>query len=190
MAESDLAICWRANGATRIAGRNRRLGADAHEKILLRSIPLRGQTTVAREIMGPVDENLVTSSDLEWWLRMTAVSGVQTVPKVGLLLRRHSGPRLSRNFPERVKARAYILEKHSEYFAQRPNATARFVRRMGWLAAEAGDRASARRALWRSLRIRPQPRTALMLARSLRPSTTRGVLAPAPSASDASADRA
>ncbi len=86
-----MAVCWRGNPNTGKVGRNRILEGRVHDTILDAPIPTLGQTTVRRDVMFGFDESFRNSSDVDWWIRISAVHYVTTEPHVGLWLRRHEG---------------------------------------------------------------------------------------------------
>ena len=172
MERAPIAICWRGNPNTGKVGRNRVLEGYVHDTILESPIPTLGQTTIRRDVMDRLDERCRNSSDVEWWIRMTAKQPVTTEPRVGLWLRRHEG-RTSHNVESRFRSRTFIYEKHREYFDAHPRAAARFLERTSYFALAAGRREAARAYLIRALKLRPGIGTALRLVRAWLPAPRR-----------------
>jgi glycosyltransferase involved in cell wall biosynthesis len=163
---SPLSVCWRANFDTGIAGRNRMLDGWVHDTVLDRSPPMLGQTTVERTQMVPLEERTRHACDVEWWIRATRVLPVATVPEVGLLLRRHPG-RQSHDMAIRYTQRMLMYSLHAEYFKTHRRAAARFHKRTGFFAYEAGFIEAARQQHWKAVKASPTPRTVYHLARAL-----------------------
>lgn len=168
MARAPIAVCWRGNPNTGKVGRNRVLEGNVHDTILESPIPTLGQTTIRRDVMLSFDERCRNSSDVEWWIRMSAEHPVTTEPHVGLWLRRHEG-RTSHNVESRFRSRTFIYEKHREYFGAHPRAAARFLERTSYFALAAGHREAARAYLVQALRLRPRVGTLLRLVRAWLP---------------------
>jgi glycosyltransferase involved in cell wall biosynthesis len=160
---APVSICWRADLDSGLAGRNRMLFGNVHDVILKRSIPTKGQIAVERDHMLPFDARLTTSSDVEWWLRASAVEPVHTVDAVGLLFRRHKGTRNSTRLVDRVRCRRLIFDIHRDYFEQRPAVAARFLYRTARLAQWSGEHQEAIDLLALSFRLRPTGRVAARL---------------------------
>lgn len=166
LARAPVAVC-----ATRYlddpgGGRARKLDGWVDGTILDGLTPALGATAVERSVTPPFNEGLDNLEDADWWLRLASVAPVCTVDEVGLLYRRHSGSRDRTSLSNRIDDNERLLGLHSEWFAAHPDAAAFRWRRTGLLALSAGDRARARRAFVRSLRIRPSARSAWHLARA------------------------
>jgi glycosyltransferase involved in cell wall biosynthesis len=136
-------------------------------------IPNMAATTVRREAYLRFDERLRSAEDVEWWIRISEAHTVATVPGVGHLFRRHSGPRHGNDDRVRLHENLDILRARSDYFGSFPKAAAFRWRRVGLLARGLGDHRLARLAFRRSFRIRPSTRAVWHLARSARGSTGR-----------------
>jgi glycosyltransferase involved in cell wall biosynthesis len=169
-----LATCWMRYLDAPPRG-NRILDERASETILDSLTPNVGAAAVERAVISPFDERFMAAEDIEWWLRMTQVSTVHTVTKIGYLLRRHPGPRHGIDAAARVRGRLLLLQIHAAYFAARPRARTFQWKRLGLLARESGDYAFARTALLRSMRMGPRIDTFWHLVRSCRPSRKRGL---------------
>lgn len=166
MAAAPLSICWRANPATGRAGRNRRLEGWAHGELFERPPPLLGQVTVERELAPRFETRLRHATDIEWLLRATKLLPISTVPKVGFLFRRHDERQSTRpdlRFVNRVR----IYEWHRDYFDAHPRAAARFHRRTGAFARDAGLHDEARKYFALALRARKRPREFYLWATQL-----------------------
>ena len=173
MERAPIAICWRGNPGTGKVGRNRLLEGYVHDAILESPIPTLGQTTVRRDVMLSFDERLRNSSDVDWWIRMSARHPVTTEPHVGLWLRRHDA-RISHNVESRFRSRTLIFDKHRDYFEKHPRSAARFLERTSYFALRAGHRETARAYLIQALKLRPRLGTMMRLVRARLPAPQRG----------------
>ena len=171
LVRAPVSVCFRA-GMDGVASGNRRLEGEVHEVILNGLTPQIGQVAVHREVMPPFDEGFQALTDVDWWLRLSRDQSVTTVPEVGLLYRRHDGPRNRNGTEERVRCSLLLLDKHHEYFRTHPRAAAFRWRRIGLMAGLVGDFALARRALLRSLHHAASARALLHLGRAVRPTRT------------------
>ena len=166
IADFPVTICWRANYDTGVAGRNRLLEGWVHDVIVDRAPPLLGQMTIERSKMLFLDERLMHSADVEWWLRTTKVLPITTVPDVGLLFRRHPG-RGSADMRYRYRERMRLYSIKKDYFDSHRAAAVRFHKRTGIFAREAGLRREARIHLWKAARYSPRPAILYHLGRAL-----------------------
>lgn len=146
----------------------RRLEGRVHDVILDATTPHLGVTAVRRSDVLTFDEAYHGAEDLEWWLRMSARVPVSSVARVGVLLRRHGGPRGLTGTQARIDGSLRLLDQHRSYFDDHHVARAFRWRRIGLMAASLGDAPQARRAQLQSLRSRPTLRSAVHLARALR----------------------
>jgi len=169
LASAPIAICLR-RGSDGTSGGNRLLNGLVHDHILDGLTPNTGQVAVDRSIAPTFDERFIAGYDVEWFLRLTEHYPVRTTTQVGFVYRVHDGIRHGNGAETRVWASRLLLQKHAQYFRRHPRAAAFRWKRIGLLSARLGDHRVARRAFVRSLRIRPEVRTAWHLARSLRPS--------------------
>ncbi len=168
LAGAPLATCWnRSMDANPHAGRM--LMGDVRDCILDSTTPHMGATAVRRDVVEPFDESYLATQDVEWWLRMSAKTPVCTIPKVGLVYRRHAGVRHLNGTSARIQASLRLLETERSYFDAHPRAAAFRWMRIGLMAREAADTGLARRALWRSCRTRPNVRSVWHLAQALAP---------------------
>ncbi|MGH2728551.1 MAG: hypothetical protein ACRDKS_16395, partial [Actinomycetota bacterium] len=85
----------------------------------------------------------------------------------GLIYRLHQGHRNRNGTFERVRCQRMLLDLYPDYFAEHPRAAAFRWKRIGLMAGSIGEAAQARAAFRRSLRLRPELRTAVHLIRSL-----------------------
>lgn len=159
------------------AGRNRILDGAVGPRILDGLTPHLGTVAMARENVLPFDERFLAAEDVEWWLRMAQCTPINTIPRIGYLLRRHGQPRHRIDMATRVRSRLLLLEVHRAYFAAHPQAAAFQWKRVGLLAGASGDVALARAAFARSFRLRPQIQTLWHLLGSV-PRTARRGTAP------------
>ena len=151
------------------AASGRVLEGDVSDTIRNGICPHLGQTAVRREALLRLDERLVASHDVDWWIRLAQAQTVTTVPRVGYLHRYHPGDRHRNAAPVRVRCLQMILELHAPYFASHRTARAFHLKRLGLTALRAGERRTAVRAFARSLVVRPRVRTAWHLVRALAP---------------------
>src|SRR5207302_10271846 len=135
--------------------------------------PHLGRTALLRDLCPRFDERLDAGEDIEWWLRLAQQDGIRvtTVPRVGYLVRRHPEERIRTGLASRISSREELMSIHSDYFASHRRARASAYKRIGLMAAQLGDHARARRAYMRSLRAKPDLRTAPHPLRSLKPSS-------------------
>ncbi len=167
LGRSRVSICWRGNQGDEGAVRNRTLDGHVHDVILEAEVPQMGQTAVERAVVPRFDERFEAAEDADWWLRLSAREPVSSVPRVGLLFRLHDGPRHRNDRIARVRYRRLLLDAYADYFASRPRAAAYQWKKIGLLAHDLGDDATAREAFARSLRLRPGVKSLWHLARSL-----------------------
>lgn len=172
LGRARVSICWRGNKGDDDPIENRTLHGHVHDVILEAEVPQMGQTAVERAIVPRFDERFEAAEDADWWLRLSAREAVHTVPRVGLLFRLHDGPRHRNDRIARVRYRRLLLGAYPDYFASRPRAAAYQWKKIGLLAHDLGDDATAREAFARSLRLRPGVKGLWHLARSL--GTSRG----------------
>ena len=154
---APLSICWRANHATGRPGRNRVLEGWVHDTLFDRPPPMLGQATVDRALAPRFETRLRHASDVEWFMRATEKLPMATVPEVGFLFRRHD-QRQSTDPELRFTNRALIYELHKRYFDSHPRAAARFHRRTGAFARDAGRHEEARMYFALALRAGRSPR--------------------------------
>ena len=163
---APVAICWTRflDGPLRPG---RVLEGDVRDTILDSFVPHTAAVVVDRTRFVPFLEDLRSAEDVEWWLRLAHVAEVSTVRRCGHLYRRHDGPRYLKEADERVRGHVAMIELHAAYFAAHPSAAAFRWKRVGLLALQAGDGATARMAFRRSIRAQPSVRTARHLLRAM-----------------------
>jgi glycosyltransferase involved in cell wall biosynthesis len=170
LSRAPIAVCWSryVDEASSVPGRGRVLEGDVSASIREGMTPNLGQTAVRRDAWIELDETLPASEDVDWWIRMAKQHPVATESEVGLLSRRHAGPRSDTvSARSRIEASLRLFETHVDYFAANRRAAGFHWFRIGLTAATIADRGLARRALWRSLRLRPSGRTVYHLFRAL-----------------------
>jgi glycosyltransferase involved in cell wall biosynthesis len=172
LARAPIALCWRGNRNDARQVRNRTLDGVVHDEILEAEVPHLGQTAIEASIAPMFDERFVAAEDTEWWFRVSGLSPVTTVPRVGYLLRHHDEPRHRNDLTARVRYRLHLLETQAGYFADHPRAAGFQWKRIGLMAQRLGDHSLSRDAFVRSLRARPHPATLKHLLRSLHRSTS------------------
>lgn len=161
-------------GSDGSAGDDRVLEGNVSDEILDAMTPQLGQVTIERGAAPRFDERFAGSVDIEWWLRVARDLRVATVPRVGVIYRLHDGPRNRNGTAERVRCQRMLLEMYADYFAAHPRAAAFRWKRIGLMSASIGEAAAARDAFRRSLRLRPELRTAVHLFRSYKPAAKAG----------------
>jgi glycosyltransferase involved in cell wall biosynthesis len=166
---AKVAICFRGNHPGGRPARNRVLEGRVHDRIATQAVPHVGQACVSRDVLPLFEQDLRAGEEVDWWLRVTAELPVATVQRTGYLFRNHPGPREGNGSDVRWRSRIDVLSRHADYFAAHPDAAAFQWKRVGLLAEEAGDRAMARKAFARSLRIRPERTAVWHLARTVMP---------------------
>jgi glycosyltransferase involved in cell wall biosynthesis len=168
---APVAVCWLSQLETGKPGGRVILEGDVSDVILDGITPNTGRAVVERSLLPHFDENLdFGGEDVEWWLRLSRIARVATVPEVGYLWRVHDGPR--RHSDETfLRARLQILESNEEYFASHPIARSMMWRRIALLAHRLGDMRTARAAYLRAFRAKPLPKTAAGWVRCLCPSS-------------------
>ncbi|MGH2794540.1 MAG: glycosyltransferase family 2 protein, partial [Actinomycetota bacterium] len=173
MQRAPLSVCFR-RGSDGSAADDRILEGNVYDSILDAMTPQLGQVTVLRETAPRFDERFAGSVDIEWWLRAARAAAVSTVPRVGVVYRLHDGPRNLNGTVERVRCQRMLLEMYADYFATHPRAAAFRWKRIGLMSGTIGRPADARAAFRRSLRLRPELRTAVHLFRSYKPAAKAG----------------
>jgi glycosyltransferase involved in cell wall biosynthesis len=174
LARAPVAICFRGNYPGDRPARNRTLNGMVHDEIASRPVPHVGQACVIRDDLEMFDDDLRAGEEVDWWLRVTRTLPVATVERVGYRFRNHAGERVGNGSDVRWRSRITVLDLHADYFKSHKQAAAFQWRRVGLLAVEAGDRATARHAFAKSLTIRPDRATAYHLARTVLPAHAGG----------------
>jgi glycosyltransferase involved in cell wall biosynthesis len=170
--EAPIAICWR-RGTDGTSGGNRRLEGYVYDHILDDLTPNLGQVAFVRTIAPEFDASFKAVGDADWLLRVVREHPVRTVPRLGLVYRIHDGARHGNGTEARLQGSHLLLRKHADYFDRHPRAAAFRWKRIGLLCAALGNQRRARRAFLRSLRLRPETKTAWHFIRSLIPSGSR-----------------
>jgi glycosyltransferase involved in cell wall biosynthesis len=173
---TPVSICWRGNVSDDRPVVNRVLEDFVYDTILEAEVPHLGQTALLRTLAPHFNEGYQAAEDTEWWLRVSSLAPVTTIRRVGYLFRVHDEARHGNDLPARVRHRLMLLDEYSGYFAARPGAAAYQWKKIGLLAQRVGDRALARSAFRRSLRLRPSAATVGHLTRSLVTSSNRAVV--------------
>jgi glycosyltransferase involved in cell wall biosynthesis len=175
LGRAPVVLCW-----AQVVGRPRprpgesgarRLEGNVHDTILDDRAPPRGATVIARSAVPRFDERYHALEDLEWWLRVTNSLAVTTVEQFGYLIRVHDARRHRNDQIERIRFGRLLVAEHLDYFRSHRRAAAMRWFSMGLVARELGDQRYARRAMARSLRIRPVPKRVGHLALTVRPNT-------------------
>ena len=169
LARAPISICYRGSFDEK-PSRNRTLNGDVRHEILNDLTPNLGQTACLRSLVLFLDERFAACEDVDWWLRMSGVGPVSTVPQVGLLYREHDGPRNLNGAPARLSGSHLLLDLHRAYFADHRRAHAFRWKRIGLLAQKVDDRKQARRAFLKSAVLWPDVRPLVHFGRTIRES--------------------
>jgi glycosyltransferase involved in cell wall biosynthesis len=161
---APIALCWAPHMGEKPTGRT--INGRAGDDVLAGTTPHLDATAVERTISQRFSESYAACSDLDWWVRM-ADHPVATVPSVGARIRRHDETRSRHSIDARIQNSIRLLEEHADFFAERPAASAFRWKRVGVMARQSGDLATARTAFLRSLRRRPDLKVGAHLARTL-----------------------
>jgi len=167
---APVAVCWR-RGLDGSTGGNRMLEGQVRDTILDQMTPQMGQVAIARALAPAFNESFAALTDVEWLLRVAAESAFATDPRVGLLYRKHEGPRNRNGIAERVRCSHLLLDEHADYFSGHPHAEAFRWKRIGLMNQRLGNYSAARSAFVKSLGIRREKATFAHLARSMRRTT-------------------
>ena len=154
---APVSVCW-SRYSDETEKPQRILDGNAHDLIAQTTTPHMGVTAVQRETALNFDERFRTVEDVDWWIRTTKVQLVSTVPQIGCLIRRHSGPRPGYAFERRIADSHLLMEVHRDYFIANPKARAFRWRRIGLMSQKVGDQQAAGRAFLRALRAGRRPR--------------------------------
>lgn len=157
--DADVCVCWQSPTGRILEGM-------VHDVILDTTTPSLGATAVTRGAWMDLDSSYRSCEDLEWWLRISASRRVVTLPRQGLSVRRHDGPRIGYGSDERARDSERLMAEQTEYFRSHRRAHAFRWRSVGLSRLRAGDRPGSLKALWRSLRIAPTPRAVAHLVRA------------------------
>jgi glycosyltransferase involved in cell wall biosynthesis len=170
--QAPIALCWGRflDNSTR---RNRLLRGNVHDVIVDDGVPSLNGTAIGVDRSISFDPRFAALQDADWWLRISRDTEVWTTDQFGYVVRKHAGIRNLNDAQARLRATLLLLDKHADYFNRHPRAAAVRWRRAGVMARRLGDHALARRALARSVLLRPQLKTFSYLIRSVRPSTSR-----------------
>ncbi|HEX4490212.1 MAG TPA: glycosyltransferase [Acidimicrobiia bacterium] len=167
---APVAICWQATlGDSTTPPHGRRLDGNVGDVVLDGMTPHLGATSIERERAPRFDERYGSCEDVDWWLRVAQTLPVTTTPQVGLRYRYHGGPRERTGMRARVDDAQTLLREHRDWFRAHPHAEAFRLERLGLSALRVNDRGLALRSFARSLRLRPDARTAWHALRALAP---------------------
>lgn len=129
-----------------------------------------GQVALVQTRCPAFDPSFNIGEDVDWFIRLANKEPLRIVDAVGYLWNRSHGVSRLTDMPERMlKGRLNMMERHPEFFDGHPATAAYQWKLVGGEALTIGDRALARRALVRSLRLRPSVRTLYHLARAMAP---------------------
>jgi len=166
LARSPISICYRGSFHGK-PSRNRTLDGDVHDEILDDLTPNLGQTACLRSVALLLDERFAACEDVDWWLRMSRVGPVSTVPEIGMLYREHGGPRNLNGAPARLSGSHLLLDVHKTYYLEHRRAHGFRWKRIGLLAQKVNDRRQARRAFLKSALLWPDMRLLVHLGRTM-----------------------
>lgn len=166
LARAPISICHRGSFGGG-PSRNRTLNGDVSHEILDDLTPHLGQTACLRSVALLLDERFTACEDVDWWLRMSRVGSVSTVPEIGMLYRDHGRLRNRNGAPARLLGSHLLLAVHNDYFAVHRRARAFRWKRIGLLAQKVNDRGQARRAFLKSGVMWPDGRLLVHFGRTL-----------------------
>ncbi len=152
MESAPVAVCWQSADSGRI------LNGDVHDCILDDLTPNLGATAIMRQAWVRLDESYRACEDLVWWLAVSRKHEVATVPKQGLVVRRHAGPRVGYGIEARISGSLRVMAEHRQYFDTHPRAAAFRWKRIGLMNLALGRNREARVALRRCMALSPEPR--------------------------------
>ena len=173
---APVAVCWRRDLAGGVGGR-RLLEGDVSQVILDAMTPQIGQVAIRRDLAPKFDEGFAALTDVDWVFRVSREHPFATTAEPGLIYRTHSGPRNRNGQSVRITCSLKLLDRYSDFFADRPAAAAFRWKRIGLMAQGLNDHALARSAFRRSLRLKTSPKVVVHLARSMK--VSRGPALPA-----------
>lgn len=165
---APLAVCW-SSFLGEDPKPQRLLEGNVHDVILDATAPPVGTVALPLSSMIPFNEDYLASQDLEWWLRITKTMRIATVPRLGYLVRKHSGPRNLNGPRARITFSERLLSENPDYFDSHPRAAAFRWKRIGLLALNLDAKPYARKSFARSLALRPSLAVAKHLVRSYGP---------------------
>jgi glycosyltransferase involved in cell wall biosynthesis len=142
-------------------------------RVVRRTTPNFGATSIHRDAFVPLDESYRASQDVDWWLR--AAEAGRTVLRtvdVDLLVRRHTGARHSNGPRARFDASVRLLGEHAAFFARHPDAKAFRLSRISVMAGQLGRRSDGVRFAVLSLLTRPSRPGVWALWRAAAPART------------------
>jgi glycosyltransferase involved in cell wall biosynthesis/peptidoglycan/xylan/chitin deacetylase (PgdA/CDA1 family) len=129
----------------------RRYAGDMADTLVCGEVPHLGQVLLRRADALSFNEELRTTEDFEWWLRMAGIGCFRSSERVGYLLRRHQQRRPDVDRRTSYRCRVRVLDMHREWFDHHPAAASRQWQRIAAAALLADERAAARRAAIRAL---------------------------------------
>lgn len=124
-------------------------------------------TALHRQCFIPFDPDYTGNEDIDWWLRLSDLYPVSTVPSRCYLVRRHPEVRDLNGFEARLETSLLLLREYHDYFDAHPRARAFRWRRIADYQLRLGRRRQATSAVLRALRIKPDLRTSVHLFRVL-----------------------
>jgi len=173
---APVTVCWGRDlhAPEGMRSRQRTMCGDVSDTIRDGMTPALGKTALERSAFLPFDERFMAAQDVEWWIRMAQHAPVFTVPRVGLLARRHDAERHINDARQRTNCLEMMLDVHAAYFGAHPRAEAFQWKRIGITAAKTGDLSRATAALARSMAKRPEAATLWHLGRCWMLAAARG----------------
>jgi glycosyltransferase involved in cell wall biosynthesis len=162
LGRAPIAVCWQR--ADRIG---RRLDGHVFDTILDDEPPQFGAVAVDRSVWQPIDPSYRQGEDVVWWLGISQVATVATVPEVGIEIRSRpekSGPEELRR---RLAGNERIMRDFADYFRMHPRARAYRARKAAKWEASLGNRREALKWYSRSLLADPNPAVMKMAAHAL-----------------------
>jgi glycosyltransferase involved in cell wall biosynthesis len=103
--------------------------------------------TLCFQTVGLFDERMATGEDTEWLLRFTRQFGYVIIPRFLVKLHRHAGPALTKPELPLAEAGVYLLDKHADFYRERPRLRKLWQRQAAGAYYRAGRRRAGRRMM-------------------------------------------
>lgn len=125
-------------------------------RLLERSTPGPGATSLRRGSFVDFDESYRASQDVEWWIRYAKCGeAVTRIDLPDLMVRRHPGVRHTNGRHARILAGMRLLVEHADYFRRHPKARSFRLARLSIMSGQDGMRADAVRFAVYSILVHP-----------------------------------
>jgi glycosyltransferase involved in cell wall biosynthesis len=127
-----------------------------------------GQFAIRRDLIPHFNVRLVTAEDHEWAIQIVQLARPRPVDRVGYIVQSHGEEHLAGSrYPEQLfHDWELMLSLRADFFQTRPKLLMWQWKLLGGKLMQQGDRRLARRAFLKSMRVRPDVRTAYHLLRT------------------------